>query len=104
MEKLILELPDRLLRKLKQRAAEQNRQVEEVIVEQLTTELDREGEPVDSRLDQFHAESELLERPTEAESQRYRALTEDELDEIGRKLVAAGPLSETIIQERRQGH
>lgn len=100
MERVILELPDRLLSKLKQRAAEQNRQLEEVIVDQLTTELDHEAEPLDSRLEQFHAESELFERPTDAESQRYRVLPERELGEIGRKLVAAGPLSETIIQER----
>ena len=102
MQKLTLELPESLMHELKQRAARQERPVEEVIVEQLSNGVDREApEP---RSDRFYSESELFERPTEEESQGYQALAEEELRKIGRKLVAAGPLSETIIEERRQGH
>ena len=103
MQRLTLELPDSLLSRLKRRAASERRQVEEVIVEQLSNGMDREAQPQDARRDELYADGELFEQPTEEGRQRCRALAEEGLSEIGRKLAATGPLSETVIEERRQG-
>ncbi len=104
MQRLTLELPDRLLSDLKERATRQQRQVEDLIVEELSNGVGHRAQTPEECVDRFYAESELFERPTEEEQQRYRPLTEGELGEIGRKLIATGPLSDAIIEDRRLGH
>lgn len=76
-----------------------------MIVARLASEAGEDTQEASrKRLDRFYAKCDLLERSTPEERQRYQALTEDERGEIGRKLATAGPLSEAVIEERRQGY
>jgi plasmid stability protein len=81
MVQLTLKVPEQVAEQLARRAAKENKSVEQVAVERLSTALAFD----------------------EARKQ-YEPLSDEELLRLAEKAGAAGPLSEVIIAERKQGY
>lgn len=101
MTELTIEIPDALARRLAALASEQNKSVEQVCVEQLTSLLlEPAGENLEEKYERFFQQSGLFVERLVGEKQRYQAVSEERLKELAAKLGAAGPLSEVIVAER----
>ena len=100
MSQLTLELPNTLMDRLTRWAQRRRTSVEEVAVEQLQSLPEPEAETLEERYERFYSDSNLFVQVSEEEKARYAPVPEDRLEAIGRKLGAAGPLSEVIIEER----
>jgi predicted transcriptional regulator len=102
MTQLTIELPDALARHLAWLASEQQKSVEQVVVEQLESLLAPAAENLEEKYAQFFQQSGLFVERLAEEQSRYQAVSEARLQELAAKLGAAGPLSEVIVAERGQ--
>ena len=102
MTQLTIEIPEALARRLASLASEQNKSVEQVVVEQLLSLLEPAMENLEERYERFFQQSGLFVERLAEEKQRYQTVSEERLKELAAKLGAAGPLSEVIIVERDQ--
>ena len=101
MTQLTIQIPDALARRLASLASEQNKSVEQVCVEQLTSLLlEPAGEDLEEKYERFFQQNGLFVERRAAEKQHYQAVSEERLKELAAKLEAAGPLSEVIVAER----
>jgi predicted transcriptional regulator len=97
---LTIDLPDALAQRLTWLAAEQNKSVAQVAVEQLESLLGPTAEHLEERYERFFQQSGLFVERRAEEQQRYQAVSAGRLKELAAKLGAAGPLSEVIVTER----
>jgi predicted transcriptional regulator len=102
MRQLTLVVPDDLAQRLDRLAAEQQKSVEQVTLEQLASVLEATEASMDEQYERFVRESGLFVEFSEEEKRRYQPVSEQRLKELGAKLAAAGPLSEVIIEERQE--
>jgi predicted transcriptional regulator len=100
MAQLTLDVPDGLVRRLEQIAAEQQKSVAQVVLEQLESTVASSTASLKERYERFVKESGLFVEFSEEEKRRYQPVSEERLKELGAKLAAAGPLSDVIIEER----
>jgi len=100
MTRLTIEIPDALARRLAWLASEQNKSIEQVAVEQLTSLLEPAAENLEEKYERFFQQSGLFVEHLAEEKPRYQAVSEERLKELAAKLGAAGPLSEMIVAER----
>jgi predicted transcriptional regulator len=106
MIRLTIEIRDALAHRLAWLASEQNKSVEQVVVEQLESLLEPTAESLQDKQDKqdkyerFFQQSGLFVERLAEEQQRYQAVSEERLKELAAKLGAAGPLSEVIVAER----
>jgi predicted transcriptional regulator len=100
MTQLTIEIPDAVARRLARLASEQNKSVEQVVVEQLASLLEPGGENLEEQYERFFQQSGLFVERLAVLKQRYQAVSEERLKELAAKLGAAGPLSEVIVAER----
>ncbi len=104
MSQLILEIPDKILEPFKMAAQRENKQVEQLIIEQLaliSTPVDKSASQF-TIVEQLFRQSGLLTRTEPLEKQSEPPLSEAERERIAQKLSQAGPLSELIISEREE--
>jgi hypothetical protein len=97
---LTLEVPDALAQHLARLAEEQEKSIEQVVLEQLASAVGTSSENLEERYQRFFRESGLFVEPSEEHERPSPALSEEQLKELAAKLGAAGPLSEVIIEER----
>jgi hypothetical protein len=100
MIRLTIEIRDALAHRLAWLASEQNKSVEQVVVEQLESLLEPTAESLEDKYERFFQQSGLFVERLAEEQQRYQAVSEERLKELAAKLGAAGPLSEVIVAER----
>jgi len=100
MSQLKIEIPETLAQRLARLAAEQNKSIEQVALEQLTSLIEQPRENLAEQYDRFFKESGLFAEVSEEEKRQYRPISEERLKELAAKLGAAGPLSDVIIEER----
>ena len=100
MTQLTLEIPEALAQRLAWLASEQNKSVEQVCVEQLTSLLGPTAEDLEEKYERFFRQSGLFVERLAGEKLRYQAVSEERLKELAAKLGAVGPLSEVIVAER----
>jgi hypothetical protein len=100
MAQLTIEIPEALARRLAWLASKQNKNVEQVCVEQLQSLLEPATENLQEKYERFFQQSGLFVERRAEEKQRYQAVSEERLKELAAKLGALGPLSEVIIAER----
>ncbi len=104
MSQLTLEIPDKILEPFKIAAQRQNKQVEQLIIEQLTLISTTVGQlpPRFTEAQQLFQQSGLLVRTEPMEKQSELPLSKAEREHLAQKLSQAGPLSELIISEREE--
>jgi predicted transcriptional regulator len=100
MIRLTIEIRDALAHRLAWLASEQDKSVEQVVVEQLESSLEQAAESLEDKYERFFQQSGLFVERLAEEKPRYQAISEERLRELAAKLGAAGPLSEVIITER----
>jgi hypothetical protein len=100
VQQLTLEVPDSMAQQLARLAAEQQKSVEQVALEQLASALETSTESLEERYQRFFRESGLFVEAPEEHERPCAPLSEERLKELAVKLGAAGPLSEVIIEER----
>jgi hypothetical protein len=103
MSQLTLEIPDKIIEPFKIAAQQQNKQVEQFIIEQLALI----STIVDKPMSRFTAvelfrQSGLLTRTEPPEKRSEPPLSEAERERLAQKLAQAGPLSKLIISEREE--
>jgi hypothetical protein len=103
MTQLTVDVPEEIAERLSRAAAEQNKSVEQLIVEQLAAVSEPAGESLADRYERFIKESGLFRQVSEEEKRRYIPVSEKRLLELAAKLGEAGPLSEVIIADRKRG-
>jgi len=104
MSQLMLEIPDKIMAPFKIAAQQQNKQVEQLIIEQLAL-ISTTVDQLPSRftvVEQLFRQSGLLVRNEPLEKQSEPPLSETERERLAQKLEQAGPLSELIISEREE--
>jgi len=104
MSQLTLEIPDKILETFKIAAQQQNKQIEQLIIEQLALISTTVDQPTSrfTVVEQLFRQSGLLVETEPLEKQSEPPLSEAELQRLARKLSQAGPLSELIISEREE--
>jgi hypothetical protein len=98
MRQLTLAVPDELAERLDRLAADQQKSVEQVVLELLADEP--RAENLEARYRRFLDESRLFVQYSAEEKRRHSPVSEERLRELGAKFGAAGPVSELIIEER----
>jgi len=104
MSQLTLEIPDKIMVPFKIAAQQQNKQVEQLIIEQLAL-ISTTVDQLPSRftvVEQLFRQSGLLVRTEPLEKQSESPISEAERKRLAQKLAQAGPLSELIISEREE--
>lgn len=101
MTQLTVDVPEELAARLSRAAAEQNKSVEQLIVEQLTTVAEPASESLAERYERLIKESGLFINIPEEERQKHHPVSEERLRELAAEFGKAGPLSEVIIAERK---
>jgi hypothetical protein len=99
---LILEISEALAQQLERMAAEQQKSTQQLAVEQLESAVAPAAMTLQERYERFIKESGLFVEVPEEVKRRYQPVSEKRRRELAAKLGAAGPLSEVIIQERKQ--
>ena len=100
MSRVTLDLPDAVTEQLERLAADGNRSVEDVVVEQLCSLLPPAEEGLEERYKRWVKESGLFIQVSEEEKKRYPPPTDEEREQLAQKLSVGKPLSEIIIEER----
>ena len=104
MSQLTLEIPDEVLEPFKIAAQRQNKQIEQLIIEQLaliSTTVDQPT-PRFTVVKQLFRQSGLLVKTEPLGKQSEPPLSEEERERLAQQLSQAGPLSELIISEREE--
>jgi hypothetical protein len=104
MSQLTIEIPDKILEPFRIAAQQQNKQVEQLIIEQLALISTTVDQPKSRFIDvdQLFRQSGLLVRTEPMEKQSESPISEVERECLAQKLAQAGPLSELIISEREE--
>jgi hypothetical protein len=102
MPQLTVDVSEELAERLSRAAAEQNKSVEQLIVEQLAAVPEPIGDDLSERYGRFVKESGLFIEVPEAEKRKYLPVSEERLRELAAEFGKLGPLSEEIIAERKR--
>ena len=99
MTQLTLEVPDELADGLRRLAAEERKSIEQLALERLASVI---PEPPERRQQyaRFIRESGLFVQVPEEQKRRYLPVSEERLRELAAKVGSAGPLSQTITEDR----
>ncbi len=105
MQQLILKLPDSLAEQLAVKAAAEQKTIEQLALERLCYAFKPDRGDLARRYEQFVKSRGLhYQFKAEEEAMQIEPYSDEELEQVAAKLGAAGPLSEVIIEERRQGY
>jgi hypothetical protein len=102
MTQLTVDVPEEIAERLSRAAAEQNKSVEQLVLERLAAVPEPAGESLAERYERFIKESGLFIDVPEEEKQKYQPVSEERLRELAAEFGKAGPLSEAIIAERKR--
>jgi ATP-dependent protease Clp ATPase subunit len=100
MSQLTLEIPEALVQRLEGLAANREKSVEQLALEQLSSLLEPPAESLEEQYERFFQESGLFVEVTAQEKRRYAAVSEKEREELVHKFGRGKPLSEIIMEER----